>query len=98
MTGPRTFSTPPAAGSVELGWHWVKDRHNVEIRDGQLLRRLILQSSKWSRAGIASWVYARVTVLDGELLAWRQARPAATVFPQRQAMPFACNTLPENGN
>jgi hypothetical protein len=37
-----------------------------------------------------------VTVLDDELLAWRQARPAATVFPQSQAMPFACNTLLEN--
>jgi len=82
--------------AFELCWRWVKSRHTAEIRDGPLRRQLILQSSTWSRSGIATWVYARVTVLDDELLAWRQARPAATVFPQRQPRPFACNTLLEN--
>jgi hypothetical protein len=52
-----------------------------------------LQSSTWSRAGLATWVSARVSVLDDDLRAWRLARPDETVFPASRVLPFACNTM-----
>lgn len=76
-----------------LGWRWVKSRRTAEARDGSLVVRLILQSSAWSRAGAATWVRARVSVLDGDLRAWRLARPDETVFPAGEVRPFACNTM-----
>jgi hypothetical protein len=79
--------------AAELGWRWVKSRRTVEVRDGPLLLRLILQSSTWSRAGVATWVSARVSVLDDDLRAWRLARPDETVFPASGVLPFACNTM-----
>ena len=79
--------------AAELGWQWVKSRRTAEARDGKLVLRLILQSSTWSRAGVATWVSARVSVLDDDLRAWRLARPDETVFPVGRVLPFACNTM-----
>jgi hypothetical protein len=79
--------------AAELGWRWVKSRRTAEARDGPLVLRLILQSSKWSRAGVATWVSARVSVLDDDLRAWRVTRPDETVFPAGRVLPFACNTM-----
>ncbi len=58
--------------------------------------RLTLQSSTWSRAGVATWVRARVSVLDNDLRAWRLARPHETVFPGSRLLPLACNTMLES--
>lgn len=79
--------------AAELDWRWVKSRRTAEARDGPLVLRLILQSSTWSRAGVATWVRARVSVLDDDLRAWRLARPEETVFPAGEVRPFACNTM-----
>jgi hypothetical protein len=79
--------------AAELGWRWVKSRHTAEIRDGPLVLRLILQSSTWSRAGVATWVSARISVLDDDLRAWRLAQADETVVPASRALPFACNTM-----
>jgi hypothetical protein len=79
--------------AAELGWQWVKSRRTAEARNGPLVLRLILQSSTWSRAGVATWVSARVSVLDDDLRAWRLARPDETVFPASRVLPFACNTM-----
>jgi hypothetical protein len=65
----------------QLGWRWVKSRGDVELRDGPLVLRLGLQPSTWNRAGIATWVSARVTVLDDDLPPWRCAHPEGTLFP-----------------
>jgi len=78
--------------AAELGWQWVKSRHTAEARAGPLVRKLILQSSTWSRAGVATWVSCRVSVLDDDLRAWRLARPDETVLAGR-VLPFACNTM-----
>jgi hypothetical protein len=82
--------------AAELGWRWVKSRRTAEARDGPLALRLILQSSTWSRAGVATWVRARVSVLDDDLRAWRLVRPDETVFPAGRELPFACNTMLPN--
>jgi hypothetical protein len=79
--------------AAELGWRWVKSRRTAEVPDGSLTLRLILQSSTWSRAGIATWVSARLSVLDEDLRAWRLARPDETVFPGDRMPPFVCNTM-----
>jgi hypothetical protein len=75
------------------GWQWVKSRRTAEAQEGPLVVRLILQSSTWSRAGVATWVSARVSVLDGDLRAWRLSRPDETVFPVGRVLPFACNSM-----
>jgi hypothetical protein len=67
--------------AAELGWRWVKSRRDVDIRHGSRVLRLGLQSSTWSRSGVATWVSARVTVLDTGLTRWRKAWPESTVFP-----------------
>ena len=41
-------------------------------------------------AGVATWVSARVSVLDDDLRVWRLARPDETVFPASRVLPFAC--------
>ena len=83
MAGPRfTVDDRPAdilngTGrwlAAELGWRWVKSWRTAEARRGPLVLRLILQSSTWSRAGVATWVSARVSILDDDLRAWRVAR------------------------
>jgi hypothetical protein len=79
--------------AAELGWRWVTSRHTAEILDGTLTLRLILQSSTWSRAGVATWVRHRISVLDSDLRAWRLARPHETVFPGSKLPPFAFNTM-----
>jgi hypothetical protein len=79
--------------AAEMGWRWVKSRRTAETQDGPLVLRLVLQSSTWSRAGVATWISARVSVLDDDLRAWRLARPEATVFPAGRVPPFACNSM-----
>jgi hypothetical protein len=77
----------------ELGWRWVKSRHTAEILTGSLTLQLRLQSSTWSRAGLATWTRTRVIILDKDLQSWRLARPRETVFPDSHLPPFACNTM-----
>lgn len=79
----------------QLGWRWVKSRRDAEVRAGRQIHRLGLQPSKWNRAGVATWVSTRVTVLDEDLQAWRQAHPASTVLPVSQypVRPHVYNTL-----
>jgi hypothetical protein len=79
----------------QLGWRWVKGRCDAEVRAGRQARRLGLQPSKWNRAGVATWASTRVTVLDEDLKAWRQAHPASTVLPASQypVQPHVYNTL-----
>ena len=71
----------PAWLAEQLGWRWVKSRGDVELRDGPQVLRLGLQPSKWNRAGVATWVSARVTVLDDGLPSWRGAHLEGTLFP-----------------
>lgn len=79
--------------AAESGWRWVASRHTAEILDGTLTLRLILQSSTWSRAGVATWVRLRISVLDSNLRSWRLARPRETVFPDSKLPPLAFNTM-----
>jgi hypothetical protein len=90
MPAPRFGITDRPAGIVDrsgrwlaeqLGWRWVKSRRDVEVRACRQVHWLGLQLSKWSRAGVATWVSTRVTVLDEDLRAWRKAHPAGTVLP-----------------
>jgi hypothetical protein len=79
----------------QLGWRWVKTRREVEVRAGRQVHRLGWQPSKRNRAGVATWVSTRVTVLDEDLMAWRKAHPAGTVLPVSQypVRPHVYNTL-----
>jgi len=79
----------------QLDWRWIKTRRDVEVRNGRQVHRLGLQSSKWNRAGVATWVSTRVTVLDEDLHAWRKAHPGGTVLPvpQYPVRPHVYNTL-----
>ena len=79
----------------QLGWRWVKSRGDLEVRVGPQVRRLGLQPSTWNRAGVATWVSARVSVLDDDLRAWRHARVANSVLPvsQHAVRPYVYNTL-----
>lgn len=81
--------------AAQLGWRWVKSRGTAEFRDGRQVLRLVLQSSKWSRAGVATWVFARVMVLDDGLPGWRAAHPESTLFPcpSRPPRRFVYNSL-----
>lgn len=71
----------------------MKSRRTVEGTSGSLVMRLILRSSTWSRAGLATWASTRVTVLDEELRGWRLERPRDTVLPGSPLPPFVCNTM-----
>lgn len=79
----------------QFGWRWVKSRGQVEFRDGPQLLQLGLQSSRYSRVGLATWVYTRVTVSDDDLPRWRAAHPQATLFPSPADQPrrFVYNSL-----
>lgn len=104
MPAPR-FGTTDRPGDIvdrsgqwlaeQLGWRWVKSRRDVEVRAGRQVRRLGLQSSTWNRAGVATRVSTRVTVLDEALRAWREAHPASTVLPVSaySVWPHVYNTL-----
>jgi hypothetical protein len=54
-----------------------------------------LQSSRHSRAGLATWAYTGVTVSDDDLPRWRAAHPEATLFPSPADQPrrFVGNSL-----
>jgi hypothetical protein len=77
----------------ELGCRWVRSRRTAESANESLTLQLILQSSTWSRSGLATWVRPRIGVLDRDLRAWRLARPDETVFPGSRVAPFVCNTM-----
>jgi hypothetical protein len=79
----------------QLGWRWVKNRRDVEVRAGRQVRRLGLQSSTWNRAGVATRASTRVIVLDPALRTWREAHPASTVLPVSAyaAWPHVYNAL-----
>jgi hypothetical protein len=81
--------------AAQLGWRWVKSRDTAEFRDGPLVLRLVLQPSKWNRAGVATWVSTRVTVLDDDLPGWRAVHPQCTLFPNPARPPrrFAYNSM-----
>src|SRR5215472_6512706 len=44
----------------QLDWRWIKTRRDVEVRAGRQVHRVGLHPSKWSRAGVATWVSTRV--------------------------------------
>jgi hypothetical protein len=81
--------------AAQLGWRWVKSRSTAEFKDGPLVLQLVLQSSKWSRAGVATWISTRVTVLDDDLPVWRAGHPESTAFPCPPWQPrrFVYNSL-----
>ncbi len=82
------------ADSLPSGFRFVKSRQALERNAAPQLHRLTLQSSTRSRAGIATWVSPRLTVLDDRLEDWRQQHPTASVssHPDR-ALPAVFNSL-----
>lgn len=64
--------------AAELGWRWVKSRHDLEFRDGPRVLRFNLQCSTWSRAEVATRVSTRIMVLDDDLKEWWRANSSTT--------------------
>ena len=79
----------------QLGWRWVKSRHALEVQARRQVRRLVLQPSKWNRAGVATRASTRVMVLDEDLRAWRKVHPAGSVLPfsEYPVRPHVYNTM-----
>lgn len=65
--------------SEELGFRWIKSRQSLERRRETQIQELHLQPSVWNRAGVATWVWPRVSVFDTRLAEWRAANKDATV-------------------
>jgi hypothetical protein len=66
------------------GFRWVKSRQDVERKVPPQVHRVCLQGSTWNRAGVATWVSARLVVLDDRLLRWRRQNPEMTSIPDPQ--------------
>lgn len=78
-------------------FEWKKSRQDIERKRGDQTHRIGLQSSTWSRAGIATWVSPRLTILDSRLLRWRKAHPdLTTVKDPGKAWPTVFNSLFDN--
>jgi hypothetical protein len=63
------------------GFRWVKSRHDLERNSAGQVQRVRLQSSKWSSAGVATWVSAELIVRDDRLLRWRRQNPEFSSVP-----------------
>lgn len=91
-TPPPTFNAsdrPPAIvdavgrwlAATDLdGFRWVKSRRVLVRAVNTQRHELTLQTSTFSRTGVATWVMPRVSVFDDRLTTWRQANPSASAF------------------
>ncbi len=104
VTSPVFSSTDPPKVILDLAgrwlasnmpeFRWLKSRQDLERKSRLQTHRVHLQSSTWSRTGIATWVSPRLTVLDDRLRAWRQRHPTGTVATNPDsALPMVFNSL-----
>lgn len=77
----------------EVDGRWVKSRNTLVLHAERRRFELHLQSSVFSRGGMATWVSPRVMIFDQSVVDWRNAHPDKTVFSKKPSLAWVYNTL-----
>jgi len=73
------------------GFRWASTRHALQLVRGSKTYEVVLQPSKWNRAGELTHASLSVTVRDKALAAWRRRRREATMRKRSADVVWTCD-------
>jgi hypothetical protein len=81
------------AHELGIGFRWASARHALQVDRGSKTYEVILQPSRWNRAGELTHASLRVTVRDKAFAAWRRRQSEGTMRKGAADVVWTCDFI-----